>query len=443
MPIRSWRFHLGRLAFATAAVTVFGFAIGHPLKVLLAGALGYLAWNLYNGWKLYRWLGSDETDPPESRGLWADIFDQINTLRQRTQRQNLQYEAVISEFQSMTDAFPDATLVIDAQDTITWFNDAARRLLGLRIPEDLGQPVTNLLRDPDFANWLSVQDKVQSSLEMESPLDEHVQLSLSAVHYREGQRLLILRDVTELRNVERVRRDFVANVSHELRTPLTVLLGYLEAMQDQADATLEPAISRMRAQARQMQALLDDLLELSRLQNDRNVGQEEPVDVPAMLAQLKEQAEELSGGHHQLVFEVDPLLNLRGIPADLESAFRNLIVNAIHYTPDGGTVSVRWASEKDAPVLSVEDTGIGIPARAIPRLTERFYRVGSDRARQSGGTGLGLAIVKHVLNAHEARLGIESELGTGSTFRCMFPRERLVLRNASHARAEAQAETAD
>jgi two-component system phosphate regulon sensor histidine kinase PhoR len=180
----------------------------------------------------------------------------------------------------------------------------------------------------------------------------------------------------------------------------------------------------MLTQTAHMQALLDDLLELSRLQSDEIQGQEEQVDVPAMLMQLKEQAEELSRGRHELVFEVESGLWLSGVAADLESAVGNLIANAIKYTPAGGTVTVTWRDEEAGPELTVRDTGIGIPSRDIPRVTERFYRVGSDRGRQTGGTGLGLSIVKHVLNAHQAKLQIESELGEGSVFICRFPRER-------------------
>jgi two-component system phosphate regulon sensor histidine kinase PhoR len=182
----------------------------------------------------------------------------------------------------------------------------------------------------------------------------------------------------------------------------------------------------MQSQALQMRALLDDLLELSRLQSDEMQGKEQDVDIPALLGQLKEQAEEVSRGRHVIRFQVDPDLRLSGIAADIESAFRNLIVNAINYTPQGGAITVRWEDSVDGPRLSVADTGIGIPKRHIPRLTERFYRVGSDRARHSGGTGLGLSIVKHVLNVHKARLLIRSELGEGSEFVCVFPREREV-----------------
>jgi two-component system phosphate regulon sensor histidine kinase PhoR len=424
MATSSAKYYSVKLLLAALLVLGVGWWFGHPLLVGLAALAGYGVWNLFNIFRLKRWLQSPTSILPASYGIWADIFNRISRLETTSRKQQEQYKSVIRDFQSLTDALPDATLVIDQQGNLTWFNNTARRLLELKTPEDLGQSVTNLLRGSDFANWLAVQGEVQSKLEMASPVDENTWFNISAVNYLEGQRLLILQDVTDVHNIHQVRRDFVANISHELRTPLTVLLGYLEMMEDGPEES-SGMVRKMRSQARQMQELLSDLLELSRLQSDRIVGEEEEVDVPAMLAQLREQVEEISRGRHQVDFDIAAGLRLRGIASDLESAFRNLMVNAINYTPEGGRISVRWASSGDGAALSVRDSGIGIPRRDIPRLTERFYRVAADRARASGGTGLGLSIVKHVLNAHQAKLQIKSELGEGSEFTCMFPESRI------------------
>lgn len=424
MAVLSWKIHAWRLALAAAVVAFLGWLSGHLTTVLAAAVVAYLGWHLANLWRLYRWLQRPGADVPESYGIWSDIYERIATLEKENQTQRERYRSMIGEFRNLTDAFPDATLVIDSGRNITWFNSAARRMLGLQNPQDLGKPVTNLLRDPDFANWLAVQSRVKSPLEMPSPRSDRVWFSVSAIPFQEDQRLVILRDNTEVHNLEQIRRDFVANISHELRTPLTVLQGYLELLKDNASSEVGDAVARMLTQTAQMQALLDDLLELSRLQSDDIQGREERVDVPAMLMQLKEQAEELSRGRHELVFEIARGPWLSGIASDLESAFGNLISNAIKYTPEGGTIRVTWEAVEDGPRLVVNDTGIGIPGRDIPRLTERFYRVGSDRGRQTGGTGLGLSIVKHVLNAHQAKLHIESELGEGSSFTCQFPTGR-------------------
>lgn len=424
MAARSWKIHATRLLSAAVAVVLAGWLTGHLLPLLSAALLAYLAWHLANLWRLFRWLQGGDGAVPESYGMWSDVYDRIAALEKDNRARKERYRTMIAEFRNLTDALPDATLVFDQNRNITWFNRAAQRMLGLRSPEDLGKPVTNLLRGPDFANWLAVQGQVKSPLEMRSPRNDNVWLSVTAIPFQESQRLVILRDNTEVHNVDQLRRDFVANISHELRTPLTVLQGYLELLQENQSSEVSEAVARMLAQTAQMQMLLEDLLELSRLQSDEIQGEEEAIDVPGMLMQLKEQAEELSRGRHELVFNVAPGPWLSGIASDLESAFGNLISNAVKYTADGGTITVSWQDSEEGPQLAVRDTGIGIPRRDIPRLTERFYRVGSDRARQSGGTGLGLAIVKHVLNAHQATLNIESELGEGSVFTCTFPPER-------------------
>jgi two-component system phosphate regulon sensor histidine kinase PhoR len=424
MAARSWKFHAGRLLLMVPGILLVGWLAGYPLEVLAMSLLAYLTWHLANLWRLYRWLQMPGSEVPESYGIWSDVYERIASLEKDNQKQKDQYRGMLAEFRQLTDAFPDATLVMDAQRNITWFNQAAQALLGLRSPQDLGKPVTNLLRGPDFANWLAVQGQVKSPLEMPSPRDDNVWLTISAFAFQKDQRLIILRDNTEVHNVERIRRDFVANISHELRTPLTVLQGYLEMLQDNESPEVSDSVARMLSQTAQMQMLLYDLLELSRLQSDEIRGEEEVIDVPGMLMQLQEQADELSRGRHQLVFEVDSGPWLSGVATDLESAFGNLLSNAIKYTPDGGTIKVSWREAGPGPQLVVEDTGIGIPKRDIPRLTERFYRVGSDRARQTGGTGLGLSIVKHVLNAHQATLTIESEIGEGSRFSCTFPPDR-------------------
>ena len=424
MTARNWRRHASHLVIGLTSVLLAGWLSGEPVLVLAVAGFCYLAWTVANVFRLYQWLRSEEGKIPESLGMWADIFDRIHELQKSNRLQQEKHQSVIQEFLSMTDAFPDATLVIDQNDCLTWFNDAAHNLLGFHISEDLGQPVTNLLRDPDFADWIAVGEQVQTSFEMASPADGTIRLDVSIITYREKQRLLVLRDVTEINNLEKIRRDFVANVSHELRTPLTVLLGYLESISDQCPDDVTPVISKMQDQAHQMQGLLSDLLELSRLQSAEQVSEDQSIDVPATLMQLKEQSEELSQDRHSFKFSIEPGLFLLGNAVDLESAFRNLINNAIKYTADGGEIAVRWESTEEGPTFSVQDTGIGIPTRDIPRLTERFYRVGSDRSRDSGGTGLGLSIVKHVLNAHEASLNIDSELGLGSTFSCVFPVER-------------------
>jgi len=422
----NWTYHLLRLGAGILLALGVGWWSGQLILIPGLFLLLYLGWLVYNSLRLYRWLQSWDSEPPDSLGMWAEIFDRIAAIQKQNLKRNRQYQEVIDDFEGLADAFPDATLVIDSQDAISWFNDSALQLLNLKAPVDRGQAVTNLIREPAFADWLAVQDKLQSTLDITCPGDDNMSLQISAIRFRKNQRLLILRDITDVRNLDRMRHDLVANVSHELRTPLTVLLGYLEILKTQPQETNPKLIKRMFKQARQMNDLLEDLLELSRLQDTQKQDGAVIVDVPALLAQLSEQAEDLSNGRHKLLFKIEPGLGLRGVEADLKSAFQNLVVNAINYTPENGSVKVVWQETTAGLVLSVNDSGVGIPYRDIPRLTERFYRVGDDRNRKTGGTGLGLAIVKHVLNSHDARLEITSKPGKGSEFRCIFPLERKV-----------------
>ena len=378
--------------------------------------------------RLYRWLRSWEAEPPGNLGAWSGMFDRIVTLREKSTEQTLNYKSDIDTFKGLVDAFPDAIMVIDSHNNILCFNEPAVILFRLNTSTDRDQAVTSLFQEPGFSDWLAVQDRTPSTLETPCPGNQDIGLQINAVRFRKNLRLLILRDITDIQNLERMRRDLVANVSHELRTPLTVLLGYLEVLETQPDKPDPKAIKRMYKQARQMQALLEDLLELSSLQESGSQGHtgevEVEVDVPALLVQLEEQAAEICQPDHQLNFDIQPGLNMWGVEADLTSAFQNLIVNAIRYSPEQGRVQVLWKETGNSLSFSVRDNGVGIPKRDIPRITERFYRVGSDRNRQTGGTGLGLAIVKHVLNSHDARLEVSSELGEGSEFLCIFPVNR-------------------
>jgi len=353
------------------------------------------------------------------KNLFPGLAPGISEHTDPTHTQNL-----IKDLRLLTDIIPDAVLIFDKNDVITWSNDSARQLLGHTATADHGQTVTGLIPGPEFSDWLTEQDKASGKLGIPCPVNDNIQLQLSVTRFGPDLRLLILRDVADVQNLDRARRDFIANISHEMRTPLTVLLGYLELLQDQPEKLDSKTARSMFRQARQMHALLDDLLELSRLQDAEIRNTVSRIDIPAMLLQLREQTEEYGRGEHELLFQIQPDLDLNGAEVDLRSAFQNLLINAVNYTPPGGTILVTWQASDQGLVLSVKDSGGGIPKQDLTRITERFYRVGSDRARQTGGTGLGLAIVKHILNSHQARLEISSELGKGSEFRCIFPFER-------------------
>ncbi len=416
---------LWRAAGGLAAGALAGWWAGRPLAGLWLGTLALLAFHLWRGLGFLRWL--ERGSPglvPEPGGLWGELYDRVRALRRRQQQRKRLLAAYLGRFRELTDALPDGAVVVRREGgEIQWFNEAARRLLGLK-PGDLGQRLDNLVRHPAFLACFRAAEPGRHAV-FPAPTDPRRQLEAVVVPYGKDLALVVFRDVTRLHRLERVRRDFVANISHELKTPLTVVAGYLETLAEADPACArrwaEP-LAQMREQVSRMGHIVEDLLLLSRLETDPRPPAEEPVDVPALVQGLVEEARALSGGRHRIEASVEAGLRVPGSARELRSAFANLLSNAVRYTPEGGTIRVRWRAEGEGARFEVEDTGPGIPAQHLPRLTERFYRVDVGRSRESGGTGLGLAIVKHVLERHGARLEIHSEEGRGSRFACLFPR---------------------
>ena len=331
--------------------------------------------------------------------------------------------AQLSDLRTAACALRDALVLLDPHGHVRWCNPAAQRLLGITWPRDRDQPLSARFGDGEAGAWLRTGQG--DADDVASPVDVAVRLQLTLIPYSEHRRLLIARDISRVTKLEQVRRDFVANVSHELRTPLTVIHGYLELLDPEDVPALAPVLNEMRTQSQRMRQIVEDLLELSRLEMQQHVP-EERVEMAPLLESLRREAEALSHGKHRVAVEDEGHVDLLGSPKDLHSAFSNLVSNAVRYTSEGGGITIRWRRTPIGAEYSVTDTGYGIPAEHLSRLTERFYRVSSSRSRATGGTGLGLSIVKHVLNLHDARLHIESEAGKGSTFTCVFDKARLL-----------------
>ncbi|MEL7938829.1 phosphate regulon sensor histidine kinase PhoR [Pseudomonas delhiensis] len=419
--------HLLLLIVAAALIGVVSGQYGWAL----AGCLGiYLGWTLWQVLRLHKWLKNHREDepPPDGYGLWGEVFDSIYHLQRRNQRARGRLQAVIDRMQESTAALRDAVVMLDADGNLEWWNLAAERLLGLKSPQDGGQAVTNLIRNPRFKEYFARGD-YQEPLDMPSPVDDKLLLQFQITLYGNGEHLMLARDVTRVQRLEQMRKDFVANVSHELRTPLTVIAGYLETFLDNAE-NINPrwarALQQMQQQAARMQALLNDLLLLAKLEATDYPADNKPVAVDLMLLAIRNDAQALSGARgHRISLEADPKVKLKGSEAELRSAFSNLVFNAVKYTPEGGEIRIRWWGDEQGAHLAVQDSGIGIDPKHLPRLTERFYRVDSSRNASTGGTGLGLAIVKHVLIRHRATLDISSVPGKGSSFVCHFPRQQV------------------
>jgi two-component system phosphate regulon sensor histidine kinase PhoR len=282
---------------------------------------------------------------------------------------------------------------------------------------------------------------------MPSPVNENITLRVRVIPYSGNRRLVVARDMTRMQRLERTRQDFVANVSHELRSPLTVVAGYLETLLESQEFGEQygDQLRSMQLQTSRMNQIVDDLMLLSRLESEAPQTDAEPVVVARLIDSIANQARQLSGeSEHVIELDIDRELCIKGREPELYSAFSNLVFNAVRYTPAGGRIAIRWKESAGVPVFSVEDSGVGIDAHHLPRLTERFYRVDTGRSRASGGTGLGLAIVKHVLLRHEGQLEIESEVERGSVFRCHFPAGRIAVcdktsADAGHLHADSDA----
>jgi two-component system, OmpR family, phosphate regulon sensor histidine kinase PhoR len=431
---QDWRGPLiRRLLLLVSVCLLLGLITGEYAWTLLLGLAGYFGWHLQQLLRLHKWLRTRQGDeaPPDGYGLWGEVFDSIYHLQRRDQKVRGRLQAVIDRVQESTAALKDAVIMLDRDGNLEWWNLAAEKLLGLKTPQDSGQQITNLMRDPRFIEYFE-NHNYNEPLELPSPVSDRLRLQFHITQYGNREHLMLVRDITRLYQLEQMRKDFVANVSHELRTPLTVISGYLETLLDNVEH-VNPrwlrALQQMQQQGGRMQNLLNDLLLLAKLEATDYPADNQPVAVDLLLLSIKNDAQALSGErHHRISLEGDAHLRLKGSEAELRSAFSNLVFNAVKYTPDEGEIHIRWWGDEQGAHLSVQDTGLGIDAKHLPRLTERFYRVDSSRASNTGGTGLGLAIVKHVLLRHRARLDIASTIGKGSVFTCNFPTQQVVRR---------------
>jgi two-component system phosphate regulon sensor histidine kinase PhoR len=410
---------------------------------LLSGAMaGGLVWMMFDAWRGYRvrsWLRhGDLTLAPQLSGWWGVLADRARKLLRDRERSLAESEQRLKDFLSAIQSSPNGVVMLDANAQIEWCNQTAATHLGIHPERDVMQRVGNLLRDPVFTAYMAVEhaDEPVVMTGSRHRVDRPVLISVQRHRYGEGKQLLLTRDVTLKEQAEAMRRDFVANVSHEIRTPLTVLSGFIETIQTLQLTEEEKThyMSLMATQAHRMQGLVEDLLTLSRLEGSPIPDVYQQLPVAGLMATCEQEAKGLSATFaqgnvaHHIHFVIDPAVAdavILGEPRELQSALSNLVSNAVRYTPAGGDVHVSVDQGVDGSLLiEVRDSGLGIAAEHVPRLTERFYRVDRSRSRDSGGTGLGLAIVKHVMQRHGGTLSITSEVGHGSCFKLVLPAKR-------------------
>lgn len=419
--------------FATVAVAVgffFGVTAGLVLFIVLLISAGF--YHINNLIKLVRWMRTPAEDAaplPRAMGLWDNVFAEVNQRARLSSRRQERLSAALERFREASQAMPHGLMFLTSANTIDWVNHQGEQQFGLDRTRDQGAPVTNIVRQPDFVRYLN-ERKFDQPLTMSLGRPTPCTLMIHVVPFSEDMFLLMSEDITQGQRVETMRRDFVANVSHEMRTPLTVVAGFLETVidgiEDLDKEDVRHYLNLAQEQAGRMQRLIQDLLTLSALETGAPVHKEEPVDLHTLLEEIYQEAEVVSAGRHTISLDCPSGVRMLGNAKELYSAFANLAINAVRYTPAGGHIRIRLQQRGAVLEYSVEDDGIGIAAEHLPRLTERFYRVDRGRSRETGGTGLGLAIVKHVLNRHQGDLQIESQPGHGSRFTAVFPARRLV-----------------
>ena len=433
---------ISRLGLTLLAALILGFATG---RIALAFAItigiyaAVQAWNLV---RLERWLRRRRIEnPPDFSSLWGEVVAIVSRIYRRKQFHRARVTALLREFRRLTTAMPEGAVLLGPEHEILWFNHRAAEWLGLRRKRDFGIRIENLVRHPDFVEYLH-GDVAGDGVIVQDASDINRWFSFHVVRTGTAERqLLMVRDVSREQQLQSMRRDFVANASHELRSPLTVITGYLDALADdqKLDATWSAPILEMRRQAERMSTIIRDLLELSKLESGERPHDEEPIDIPGMLALLRKETLALEHRPHEVRLKLDSKEWLKGVENEVHSIVSNLISNAVKYTPPQGEIELHWWTDDDGGHVAVRDTGVGIAPEHIPRLTERFYRVDSGRSRDLGGSGLGLAIVRHALQRHEGTLTIDSVEGRGSTFTCHFPRSRLMEPSAEFLRAKSLA----
>lgn len=404
-------------------------------------AIGLVSMILISGIQLSqirRWVKNLDAPPPPSIGPWDEILAPIYRKLRANRQEIDELRHNVDSIMLAAGALPDGAITLDEEMNVTWCNPMASEHTGLNLESDRGFSIFNILRTPEFAAYAR-QDAWPEPLLLHLTHDGRDRaLLIQLTPYGVKQFLIVTRDVTQLEKLETTRKDFVANVSHELRTPLTVLAGFLETMHDMpqesiSDEQREQYHALMVEQASRMQAIVDDLLTLSTLESSPS-SQGKPVRVSDLIDIALQRARSLSKDQHVFVVNVDAGLYITGIESELASGIENLLTNAVRYTPTDGTITVSWyKTEAGTACYSVQDTGIGIAAHDIPRLTERFYRVDRGRSRATGGTGLGLAITKHVAMRHNSELNIRSRIGAGSLFSLEFPASRVVPADESMA----------
>ena len=405
---------------------LFGFDVA--VIFFIISLIIYLISHIFWLNELSKWLDKPRaSEIPDGKGIWQDIFSKIYKNYRFDTKSKKDLTTAMEQFVQAADALLDGVVSLNDSNEIIWCNKRAQLMFGIHPKKDLNKPIHHIFRNSEFKKYLDGENyETPLQIDTENYIN-HIEVKI--IPFGRYQKLLTARDLSAMLKNELVRKEFVSNFTHELKTPLTVITGFIETL-DQPKNSLskdtKEIFTLMSDQANRMKDLINDLLLLSNIEASLNKNRSEKISVKRLFENIKVSTTKINKKKQKIKFEIDNELNIYGSKSEIQSAFTNLISNAVRYTPEKGNILITWHLINNLPIMEVTDSGVGIPKNKINRITERFYRVDEDRSRSSGGTGLGLSIVKNIMLQHQGQLEISSELNNGSTFKLIFPKDRII-----------------
>ena len=389
----------------------------------------YLIMHMYWIFRLKKWLNSPSlSNLPHGTGIWQQIFTKHYQVFKKNKNSKKELVSALEQFTQAAEALVDGVVALNENNEIIWSNNKAKIMFNLNIKKDIGQPINYIFRNTKLINYL---DKANFDESITINLDANLKkvIEVKILLFGEKQKVLIAKDISQAIKIEANRKEFISNVSHELKTPLTVISGFIETLEDMTEfknKDHKKIFKTMSSQAYRMTKLVDDLLLLSNVESNLFQNRSEKLQIKIIINKIKKSISSIDAKKHKIKYLINENLNIYGSKKEIESAFYNLITNAIRYTENNGSISISWGLINGLPIFEVKDNGCGIEQKHIDRITERFYRVDPDRSRDTGGTGLGLSIVKNIIKQHNGELKITSEVGKGSSFKLIFDKESII-----------------
>ena len=406
---------------------IYSIKIG--LIICLAFMSCYLIMHMYWIFRLKKWLKSPSlSNLPHGTGIWQQIFTEHYQVFKKNKNSKKELVSALEQFTQAAEALVDGVVALNENNEIIWSNNKAKIMFNLNIKKDIGQPINYIFRNTKLINYL---DKANFDESITINLDANLKkvIEVKILLFGEKQKVLIAKDISQAIKIEANRKEFISNVSHELKTPLTVISGFIETLEDMAEfknKDHKKIFKTMSSQAYRMTKLVDDLLLLSNVESNLFQNRSDKLQIKIIINKIKKSISSIDAKKHKIKYLINENLNIYGSKREIESAFYNLITNAIRYTQNNGSISISWGLINGLPIFEVKDNGCGIEQKHIDRITERFYRVDPDRSRDTGGTGLGLSIVKNIIKQHNGELKITSDIGKGSSFKLIFDKESII-----------------